>query len=127
MLSSEVIPTESRRQGLAQDNPCPGDLVKFTCILNNTSAVTVRWTANGMIQYTLSPATDVGIQRSSVTGLNATFTNTTTSTLIVDLSKSIVITNGTEVGCVEVVGVGEVITSTETVEIIGIYKYSSYM
>ena len=41
-ISSKVIPTESRRQGLNQRYPCPRDIIMFTCI-SNTSANRVSW------------------------------------------------------------------------------------
>ena len=117
VVTSRVSPSEARREGLGQVDPCPGDMVEFTCTLNDTSASAVRWTADGAIQYTFL-SVDVGTTTSSVPGLTATFINETTLTLLVSLSVSAPnVVNGTEVGCVEVSGV--IVSSTKVLTIIG--------
>ena len=118
VVTSRVIPSEAMREGLGQVDPCPGDMVEFTCTLNDTSASAVRWTADGAVQYTFLPSVDVGATMSSVAGLTATFINATTLTLLVSLSASAPnVVNGTEVGCVEVSGV--IVNSTKVLTIIG--------
>ena len=118
VVTSRVIKSEARREGLGQVDPCPGDMVEFSCTLNDTSTAVVRWTADGVILYTFVPSVDVGVTISSVPGLTTTFINATTLTLLVSLSVSAPnVVNGTEIGCVEVSGV--VVNSTKVLTIIG--------
>lgn len=120
VLSSRVIPSESRRQGIVQVNPCPGDTVEFSCTLNDTSAAVVRWTADGIIPYSFVSFIDVGRTLTSIPGLTASFVNTTTLILLVNLKESAPnVVNGTEVSCAEISGVR--LNATEVLKIIGMY------
>ena len=110
-----MIPSETRRQGLAQENPCPGDTVLFTCTVSS-STETVRWSLDGTQLYTFLNPAEINRTESS-NGLTGSLVNATTITLLVDLSATLdaEVTNGTVIGCEEVGGT----TTTETLTIIG--------
>ena len=122
-ISSRVFTSEAKRQGIRQDNPCPGDRVVFTCIRNETSEerIAVRWTANGTPLYTFGIPTDIGTPRANqdagFPGLIGVLIDARTFTLSVDLSTSVDIINGTQVGCGEVLN--DVSSSPVTLFIIG--------
>jgi hypothetical protein len=118
MLSSQVIPIESRRQGLSQVDPCPGDVVEFTCTLNSPAS-TLRWNINGEQLVTFVPGLDNVGESSSGKGYTATYASATVHTLAVNLSESAPeITNGTDISCVES-GTGGTIDLNETLIVIG--------
>ena len=107
-ILSRVFTSEAKRQGILQDNPCPGDRVVFTCIRNETSEdrIAVRWTANGTPLYTFGIPNDIGTPRANqdagFPGLIGVLIDARTFTLSVDLSTSVDIINGTQVACGEV-------------------------
>ena len=110
-ISSRVFPDEAKRQAIRQDNPCPGDRIVFTCIRNETPTVpiAVRWTANGIPLYTFGIPRDIGTPRANqdagFPGLIGTLVDATMLTLLVDLTVSRDISNGTEIVCDEVTSV----------------------
>ena len=126
-VSSIVIPAEAKRQGIRQDNPCPGDVIEFTCTCNESSPAAVRWSADGIALYTFGIPADLGtpkaIQNASFPGLIGTLVDAATFMLIytADLVTSADIVNGTQVTC------GEIITGItslpQTVFIIGKWVY----
>ena len=103
-----MFPSEAKRQSIRQDNPCPGDRVLFTCTRNETSNVpiAVRWTANGIPLYTFGIPRDIGTPRANqdagFSGLVGTLVDATMITLLVDLTVSMDVINGTEIACDEV-------------------------
>ena len=107
-ILSRVFTSEAKRQGIRQDNPCPGDRVVFTCIRNETSEkrIAVRWTANGTPLYTFGIPNDISTPRANqdagFPGLIGVLIDARTFTLSVDLSTSVDIINGTQVACGEV-------------------------
>lgn len=107
-----MIPAEAKRQGLGQENPCPGDRVVFYCVRNESSPAAVRWIANGVPLYTFGIPADIGtpnaVQSAGFVGLIGNLVNTTLFTLTVDLTTSVDIVNGTGVAC------GEVISATRS-------------
>ena len=105
-LSSKVIPIEVRRQGLGQENPCPGDAIELTCIRSESSPAAVRWIANGTTLYTFGIPSDIGTQlanQSSRVGLIGVIINETTLTLLADL-KNAPFVNNTRLTCGEIGG-----------------------
>ena len=102
-----MYPAEEKRQGLGQENPCPGDTVVFYCVRNESSPAAVRWTANGVPLYTFGIPGDLGtpnaIQSAGFVGLVGNLTSATVFTLTVDLTMSVDIVNGTGVACGEVI------------------------
>ena len=134
-----MIPTEARRQNLNQENPCSGDMIVFTCTLNDTTGL--RWSGNGIILYTYFIPVDIGRDQTGIPGLISSLVNNTTSTLSVNLSDTTSIINGTEVGCSDggstnlietMIIIGNKICysqGTETVLIIHSYRpcFSSYI
>ena len=100
-ITSQVIPQEARRQGLNQENPCTEDMVQFTCT-RSESLGDMRWSANGETLYTFLIPDDINTtnaRRSSILGVTGVIINETTLTLLVDLSISTKIVNGSEVEC----------------------------
>ena len=106
-VSSRVFPSEVIRQGIGQDNPCPGDRVVFTCTRSESSPTAVRWTANGTPLYTFGIPSDLGTPRANqdagFPGLVGTLVDATMFTLLVDLTLATDIINGTAVACGEVI------------------------
>ena len=105
-VSSRVFPSETKRQGISQNNPCPGDTVVFTCTRSEGSPAVVRWTANGIPLYTFGIPSDIGTPRASQNagfpGLVGTLVDSDMLTLLVDLSISSDVVNGTAIACGEV-------------------------
>ena len=100
-ITSQVIPQEVRRQGLNQENPCTEDMVEFTCT-RSESLGDMRWSANGETLYTFLIPDDINTtnaRRSSILGVTGVIINETVLTLLVDLSISTKIVNGSEVEC----------------------------
>ena len=71
-----------------------------------TVPIAVRWTASGTPLYTFGIPRDIGTPRASqdagFPGLVGTLVDATTLTLLVDLTVTRDITNGTEIVCDEV-------------------------
>ena len=80
----------------------------FTCIRNEISGespVAVRWTANGIPLYTFGIPNDIGTPQATqdgFAGVIGMLIDAKTLTLSVDLLTSVVITNGTQITCGEV-------------------------
>ena len=103
-MTSRVIPHEVRRQGLDQENPCPGDMVEFTCTRSESSPATVRWNTDGVVLYAFFIPEDINTanaNQSSIPGLIGVLVNETKLTLLVDLNSSTRITNNTGITCGE--------------------------
>lgn len=98
-VSLMVLPSESRRQGLAQEDPCPGDTVVFTCTLNGSMVTGMRWLGNERTLYSFFIPSDVGQNMTNLPGLVTVLLNETTSTLSVSLNDSVMVTSGTRVAC----------------------------
>ena len=97
-----MIPHEVKRQGLNQENPCPGDMVEFICTRSESSVTSVRWIADESILYSFSIPRDIGTtnaNQSSVTGITGVIMNNTTLKLLVDLTLSTRIINSSEIKC----------------------------
>ena len=127
-ITSRVFTSEAKRQGICQDNPCPGDRVVFTCTRNETSEdrIAVRWTANGIPLYTFGIPNDIGTPRANqdagFPGLIGVLIDARTFTLSVDLSASIDIINGTQVACGEVLN--DISSPPMTLFVIGEYYFT---
>ena len=105
-ISSRVIPHEVRRQTLGQENPCPGDMVEFTCIRSESTQAIVRWTADGNVLYAFFIPDYIGTSNanlSNIPGFIGILINSTLFTLLVDLNTSNTV-NGSQVACDEVDG-----------------------
>ena len=103
-MSSRVVPHDVRRQGLAQEDPCPGDTVEFTCTRSESSAAIVRWSAGETPLYTFLIPGDLtrGPYRSHMPGLRGSLINETTLMLSINLTASVSVANGTRVVCGDV-------------------------
>ena len=122
-MTSRVIPHEVRRQGLDQENPCPGDMVEFTCTRSEASPAAVRWTADEMPLYTHFIPQDINsANQSSIPGLIGVLVNETKLTLLVDLNTSTRIINNTGITCGEVL---RDITS-QTINLMTIGMFTNY-
>ena len=105
-----MISHEARRQGLQQENPCPGDVVVFTCTRSETSPGTVSWYRDGLVTYTFiipGQVNTANAVQTSIPGLTGVLVSETISTLQVDLNTTNIITNGTQVSCGEI-GLGRI-------------------
>ena len=102
-LSSRVVPHDVRRRGLAQENPCPGDTVEFTCTRSESSAAIVRWIADETPLYTFLIPDDLTTSPypSHMPGFTGALINETTLTLSINLTATVSVTvvNGTRVVC----------------------------
>ena len=122
-ISSQVIPHEVRRQGLNQENPCPGDKVEFTCTRSETTPVGIRWIANEIPLYAFGIPVDIGgpnaNQSQGFPGISAILVNNTTVKLFVDLNCSSIVGNGTtlRVTCESIPGSQS--SANQTLTIIG--------
>ena len=82
--------------------------MEFTCTPSESSPAAVRWTANGRPLYSFFIPNDLGTQRANQTsaglpGIAGLLFNETTIKLLVDLSISTHIINGTQVLCSDLV------------------------
>ena len=123
MVTSRVIPHEVRRQGFVQENPCPGDMVEFTCTRSESSPAAVRWTVDGVVLYTYFIPSDINTasaNQSSIPGLIGVLVNETKLTLIVDLNTSIRIINNTGIAC------GEIGVTSQSINLMTIGMFTNY-
>ena len=72
-------------------NPCPSDMIIFTCTRSESSAATVLWAATGtpVDLYRYEVPRDIGTPnatQTSVPGFTGVIVNETTFTLLVDLA-----------------------------------------
>ena len=119
-LTSRVIPHEVRRQGLNQEDPCPGDMVEFTCTRSESSNAAVAWTADGEPLYDFVIPRDIGTSRanqSSLPGITGILINETTLKLFVDLATLNSGINGSGIACEDVVS--RSLSEIKTMQVIG--------
>lgn len=104
-LSSTVEPTETRRQGLNQNDPCPGDVIVFTCMAQ-TSANRVSWMTDIVGTedlYIFDFRTDnPNTTLSDRVGITATLLSNNVFILRIDLRNSVIIMTGTGISCGEI-------------------------
>ena len=120
-MTSRVIPHELRRQSLIQENPCPGDMVEFTCTRSESSPAAVRWNADGVPLYTYFIPQDINnANQSNIPGLIGVLVNETKLTLLVDLNTSTRIINNTGITC------GEIGIPGQTINLMTIGMFTNY-
>ena len=112
-----MIPYEVRRQDFVQNDPCPEDVVKFTCTKSNASNSSLRWKVNGTLYFTFLIPDDIRITmtRESLR-LEATLESNAITILIVNVTM-----NNTDFICDEVDIDGLVDAVNQTLTIIGKY------
>ena len=103
-VSHRVEPFKTRRQGLDQSDPCPGDIIVFTCmIMSQTSMNRVSWMTD-IVEIEDLYIFDFSIHNPNTTfssraGISATLLNNETFILRIDLRTSVVVINGTGISC----------------------------
>ena len=106
-VSHRVEPFETRRQGLNQSDPCPGDVIVFTCIIMSQTLVNrVSWMTDIVGREDLS-IFDLGSDNPNTTisndiGISATLLSNETFILRIDLRTSVDVMNDTRISCGEV-------------------------
>ena len=106
-VSHKVEPFETRRQGLIQSDPCPGDVIVFTCmIMSQTSVNRVSWMTD-IVETKDLYIFDLGTDNPNTTlsnraGISATLLSNETFILRIDLRTSVDVMNDTRISCGEV-------------------------
>ena len=87
---------------VVQEDPCPGDMVEFTCTRSESSNAVVEWTADREPLYDFVIPRDIGTSRanqSSLPGITGILINETKLKLFVDLATSNSVINGSGIAC----------------------------
>ena len=107
-VSHRVEPFETRRQGLDQSDPCPGDVIVFTCMImpSQISVNRVSWMTDIVGTEDLY-IFDLGTDNPNTTisnraGISATLLSNETFILRIDLRTSVDVMNDTRISCGEV-------------------------
>ena len=124
-ISYEVTPSEARRQGLVQEDPCPSDMIVFTCTrsISSTVTYTLLWaiTSSPIDLYSFNIPDDIGTpnaNKSSVPGFIGVLVNDRTFLLVVNLRiTSTHVLNTREMFCGQIGG--PISDPSKTVMIVG--------
>ena len=90
-ISFEVIPAGLQSEDLHREQPCPSDVVIFTCTRSESSVATLLWVVGGEPSsslYRFEIPRDIGTPNASKTflpGFTGVLVNETTSLLYTDL------------------------------------------